>query len=112
MKNVLSWNQAIDNGFEPSDYSYTKEDIPIGVSEATLDFKAWAKNVAAINCYFTIIETGQKILLSVYRKHSDSTYMLENSDIDFTTCETDKSYNIETKLNNRGNVKFIKADVN
>jgi len=36
--NVISWNIALEKGYEPRLYSYTAEHIPVGEYEAILDF--------------------------------------------------------------------------
>jgi hypothetical protein len=52
--NVLSWNVALEKGYEPRIYPYATEDVPLGEYEAVLNFKIWAKKAMAISCYFTI----------------------------------------------------------
>jgi hypothetical protein len=42
-RNVLSWHQALEKGFNPSDYPFQMESVPLGEFPATLDFKIWAK---------------------------------------------------------------------
>ena len=66
---VLSFNTAINSGFEPRDYSWEKKDIPVGEYLAWLDFMIWSKKYMAINCYFTVKDVGAKIILSAYRSH-------------------------------------------
>jgi len=109
MNDVLSWNTALEEGHQPSEYSYQKEDIPVGIFKATLDFKIWAKKTPAINCYFTMVDTKKKILLTVYRRKSDEKYALEKSEMIFSFCPDDVVYTLATKVNSRGNLKFIEA---
>jgi|SaaInl5LU_22_DNA_1037371.scaffolds.fasta_scaffold97937_1 hypothetical protein len=104
MDTILSWNQAIEKGFEPRDYSYKKEDIPIGTHKATLDFKIWAKGTAGISCYFTISETNQKIILTVYRDRTTKEYTIK--DVDFRDVNSNQQHTITVKLNSKGNIKF------
>lgn len=49
--NVLSWNVALDKGYEPQLYPYTANHIPVGEYTARLDFKIWAKKAMAVCCY-------------------------------------------------------------
>lgn len=58
MRNVYSWFQAINDGYNPNEYSHVG--VPVGTYRATLDFKIWAKKVSAITCYFTIKENEKK----------------------------------------------------
>lgn len=39
MSNVLSWNQALEQGLSPREYSYRKEDVPLGEYAALLILK-------------------------------------------------------------------------
>ena len=104
MDTILSWNQAIEQGFEPRDYSYKKEDIPIGTHKATLDFKVWAKSTVGISCYFTINDTNRKIILTVYRDRTTREYTIK--DTDFRDLNISQEYAITVKVNSKGNIKF------
>lgn len=64
--------------------SYLKEDVPLGEYAASLDFKIWAKDAIAVSCYFTKVDTGQKIILTVYRPHDIRGYILNG--VDFKEC--------------------------
>ncbi len=110
MRNVLSWNEALEENYEPRDYSYQKEDIQIGEYPASLNFKIWSKKVSGITCYFTNQESGKKFQLTVYR-NTDREYELKNCDIDFAECPIESLYKINVGKNNRGNIKFIAAEV-
>ncbi|MBB6271898.1 hypothetical protein HDF26_002355 [Pedobacter cryoconitis] len=65
---VLEFFPALEAGYEPKNYSYYKEDVPLGNYKAKLDFMLWSKTYMAVNCFFTIIKSGKKISLSVYKK--------------------------------------------
>lgn len=106
MSNVLSWNQPLEQGLSPRDYSYRKEDVPSGEYIASLDFKIWAKDATGVSCYFTKVDSGQKILLTVYRTHDTREYILDG--VDFRSCPTGK-YLITVELNSKGNIKFSKV---
>lgn len=43
--NVLSWNQALEQGYEPRLYPYLAN-IPLDEYDAKLDFKVWAKKIS------------------------------------------------------------------
>ncbi|NQX38413.1 hypothetical protein SAMN05421820_101433 [Pedobacter steynii] len=65
---VLEFFPALEAGYEPKNYSYYKEDVPLGSYKAKLDFMLWSKTYMAVNCFFTIIKSQKKISLSVYKK--------------------------------------------
>jgi hypothetical protein len=111
MRNVLSWNQALEENYEPRDYSYHKEDIQEGEYLASLDFKIWSKKILGITCYLTNQETDQKFQLTVYRDKKDREYKLKDCEIDFTQCPIEALYKIKVDENNRGNIKFIAAEL-
>ncbi|TKT84891.1 hypothetical protein [Dyadobacter frigoris] len=110
-RNVLSWHQALDKGFNPSSYPFETELVPQGEFPATLDFKIWAKKISGISCFFTRPEDQTKFQLTVYRRRSDRQYMLEScdSDIDFSTCPLNENYLIEMAVNGKGNISFKNA---
>lgn len=110
MRNVLSWNEALEENYEPRDYSYQKEDIQEGEYLASLDFKIWSKKVSGITCYFTNQETDKKFQLTVYR-NGDTEYKLKDCEIDFAECLTEALYKINVGNNNKGNIKFIAAEL-
>ena len=107
MSNPLSWNQAKEAGYTPVEYSFRAADIPEGSYQATLDFKIWAEKVTGISCYFTKQDTGEKMLLTVYRDRISREYVL--GDTDFRDSPTKALYNIEVKHNSKGNAKLVKA---
>ena len=108
VRNILSWGKAIANGWHPNHYYYATEHIPVGTYEAILDFKIWAKKVMAINCYFTVKLTRQKIQLTVYCQETGR-YQLPGGAIDFTTCPTQTVYLIEVHADQKKKIRFIQA---
>ena len=109
MRNVLTWNIAIEKGFEPKLYPYTAEHIPVGEFEAILDYKIWARKVMAICCYFTQTETGKKFQLTVYRQPASKTYTLNDGAINFAESPIGCHYNISVFINDKGRIVFEKA---
>uniref|UniRef100_UPI004049B9D6 hypothetical protein n=1 Tax=Fulvivirga sp. TaxID=1931237 RepID=UPI004049B9D6 len=105
MSNVLSWNQALEQGLEPREYSW--KDVPTGEYQATLDFKIWAKNAVAVSCYFTKIDSNEKIQLTVYRTHTDREYILDG--VDFRDSPTNVAYKLIIETNSKGNIKLKSA---
>lgn len=99
--NVLSWNVALDMGYEPRLYPYIGEAVPLGAFEAVLDFKIWAKKAMGICCYFTQKDTGTKFQLTVFRRQRDKSYMIDKSVIDFKMCDVNKGYLISVILNGK-----------
>lgn len=81
--NVLAWNVALEKGYEPRLYSYATADVPLGVYEAALDFKIWAKKAMGIGCYFTQKDTGAKFQITVYLRQTDKAYLLDEGSVDF-----------------------------
>ena len=100
MSNVFAWDQALENGCEPRMYPYT--DTPLGIINAVLDFKIWAKESVAVTCYFTEVDHGTKFQVSVFRQ-SDKSYRLKNGEIDFTECPTGKEYQLTIERNSKNN---------
>jgi hypothetical protein len=110
-RNVLTWNQALEKGLNPSDYPFHTESVPVGKFPATLDFKIWAKKTMGISCFFTIQEDQRKFQLTVFRRSTDRQYMLENCDcdIDFSVCKTAETYIVRVAVNGKGNISFKNA---
>ena len=104
--NVLVWKDALAKGFKPGLYPY--QDVPSGEYDATLDFKIWAKKVMAINCYFTVILTGQKIQLTVFCQEAGR-YKLLNSMVDFKACPTEAVYLIKVQADQKKKIRFVSA---
>lgn len=107
--NVLSWHVALEQGYEPRLYPYAAADVPVGVYEADLHFKIWAKKAMAICCYFRQKDTGVRFQLTVYRRHEDKLYRLEEGLIDFRVCPVNKAYVITIVRNGRENVTLKSA---
>jgi hypothetical protein len=107
--NVLSWNVALEKGYEPRLYPYATEDVPFGCYQAVLDFKIWAKKAMAICCYFTQKDTGKQFQLTVYRRQIDKLYLLEEGDIDFKVCPVNAIYTITVVLNGKQNAALKNA---
>lgn len=80
---ALSWDVALERGYEPKLYPYTVDHIPVGEYTAMLDFKIWAKKAMAICCYFTQTDSGRKFQLTVFRRQKDKPYALNKSTLDF-----------------------------
>ena len=108
--NVITWKSALQLGWKPTHYPYTADQVPIGTYEVILDFKCWAKKVMAINCYFTVKDTGKKIQLTVYCREP-GIYKLPNNELDFTNCRTQTVYLIEVIADQKKKVKFSNAQV-
>jgi hypothetical protein len=106
--NVMSWNQALRAGHNPSEYPFIATLVPTGQFEAMLDFKIWAKKTMGICCYFTQQSSGRKFQLTVYRRKEDERYMLDGCEIDFATCETEMDY-ILSVIDARGKISFANA---
>lgn len=107
--NVLSWGVALRKGFEPGLYEFTPEAVPLGMVEAVLDFKIWAKNVMGINCYFTDVATRKKFQLTVYLSNRLRLYRLGSGEIDFYDCPTERIYRIDTEVGKSGKIMFVNA---
>ncbi len=111
MSNVYSFNQVVELGIERRDYPFKKDMVLTAVFKAKLDFKIWSKSQSAINCYFTVEETGDKILVAVYRTKDDEEYKLPNCEIDFRECPIDTVYNITVAGKFSGIPKFKNAEL-
>lgn len=61
--NTESWNQAIQRGFNPSEYKMSP--LPKDEWTARLDARIWVKSKNLI-CYFSTSD-GQKYALSAFR---------------------------------------------
>jgi hypothetical protein len=109
MRNVLSWNEALGQEFEPRLYPYAAGKVPLGRFDAKLDFKIWAKWTVGISCYFTDLVTGVKFQLTVFRNEKTKSYILKGSGVDFSTCDINCDYTIEVSVNASDRVIFIAA---
>lgn len=111
MSNVLTWRTALDGGFEPRHYPYAVEDVPIGIYEAVLDCKIWAKNTMGISCYFTRLDNGHKFRMTVFRRKDDEVYALPGAALDFKESPLDAKYLLTVERNSKGNMVFKNAEV-
>jgi len=100
---VFAWKDALANGLSPGLYSYS--DVPLGEYDAILDFKIWAKKLMAINCYFTQVVTGKKILLTVFCNEG-GLYKVGGSAINFATCDIERVYKINVMANQNKRIVF------
>lgn len=98
---VLSWKQAHKFGYAPRQYSHLPGTFPDDWLLAILDFKVWAGKVLAIDGYFTLADTGRKIILSVYLA-AGQTYRIGSSAIDFYRCPIGCQYHLKVNLNRKG----------
>jgi len=57
--NVITFRNALHQGYEPRDYTYQKDDIPTGEYHVILDFMVWIKEVPGITCFCRVKQTGQ-----------------------------------------------------
>src|SRR4051812_40690387 len=96
--NVFAWKDALAKGLNPGLYSYS--DIPLGEYDAILDFKIWAKKVMAINCYFTEVLTGRKILLTVFCNEA-GVYKVGGSDLNIANCDIGRVYRVTVIANQK-----------
>ena len=110
-RNVMSWNVAIENGYNPSLYSYNASNIPLGEYKARLDFKIWAKKVMGISCYFVHEETGNKFQLTIYRQPATKEYTLDSGGISFDDSPVGCMYQLKVTRNDKGRIIFEKAQV-
>jgi hypothetical protein len=108
-RNVLTWLQALRAGWEPGDYHYTFDKVPVGRYLVNLDFKIWAKKVMAVNCYCTLVNSGVKICLTVYCREQSGQYRLAGGTVDFTTCPTQSCYDIEIIADQKKKIQLIRA---
>lgn len=108
-RNVYTWHIAVEEGRNPSEYSYDPELVPVGDIEATLDFKIWSKKVMGINCYFTQKNSDVKFQLTVYRQRETKAYMLKDGGVDFTISPVGCLYHLTIEENLKGRIIFRDA---
>lgn len=94
--NVLSWGNALKQGYQPGLYPYSPDEVPIGEVRAVLDFKVWAKKIMAISCYFTEVESGRHFKVTAYCTRKG--FVLNDGGIDFSTCPTNRIYHLTIVL--------------
>ena len=104
---VLQFNAALDAGFEPRNYTYKKDEVPLGNYDARLDFMIWSKNGNAINCFFTVFPSGQMISLSVY-KNTDGDFLLGNLPID--RLDFGSVFHLNVEQNFKGYPRLLSLD--
>ena len=99
---VLEFFPALEAGHEPKNYSYYKEDVPLGVYKAKLDFMLWSKTYVAINCFFTILDSNQKISLSVYKKTGEEDlFMAGETEMSYVRFGSDMVLTVESNQNGK-----------
>lgn len=99
---VMGFFPALEAGYEPKNYSFYKEDVPTGNYLAKLDFMLWSKTFMAINCFFTIKDSGKKISLSVYKKAGeDDLYLAGETEIRFVSFGTFMHLTVESNQNGK-----------
>lgn len=99
---VMAFFPALEAGFEPKNYSFYKEDVPIGTYLAKLDFMLWSKTFMAINCFFTMKDSGKKISLSVYKKAgNDDLYLAGDTEIRYISFGTMLQLSVEANQNGK-----------
>jgi hypothetical protein len=109
--NVMTWKSAVESGLEPRDYPFAAAEIPMGVFEAKLEFKIWAKLENTVSCFFTEVATGRKFQLSVFRRKTDEVYAVAEGDVDFHTCPADTVYLITVRTNDRDKAVLQRAEL-
>jgi len=108
---VMSWNVAIENGYNPSLYAFNADDIPFGEYEAVLDFKVWAKNTMGISCHFVQKQTGKKFKLTVFRQPATKAYTLDSGGMSFVESPVNCNYLLKVSRNDKGRIVFEKAKI-
>jgi hypothetical protein len=103
---VLGFYPALEAGYEPRNYSWLTEEVPVGEYEAKLDFMIWSKKQVAINCYLTIPNSGQHIRLTAYRNKAED-YMAGATTVRFLPFGSVLLVTVE--LNGSGNPKWSNA---
>jgi len=103
---VLGFYPALEAGFEPRNYSWTTEDVPVGEYEAKLDFMIWSKKQVAINCYLTGLNSGQHFRLTAYRNKAED-YMA--GAIAVRSLPFGSVLLVTIELNGSGNPKWTNA---
>lgn len=98
LHNVLAFNTAISDGYNPRDYAYHKDDIPTGEYHIILDFMIWADKVSGIDLFCTVRQTGQKIRLTVFRDKEENYYL---NYLDVRRLPYGSHLNIQVELNGR-----------
>lgn len=98
-KTVTGFKLALEAGFQPQNYSWSSEVVPVGEYEATLDFMIWSKQLVAIDCFFTTVSDSRKIRLTAFRNQSED-YMVGGFAVPYLRLGTRLIVNVV--LNNKG----------
>jgi len=99
---VMEFFPALEAGYEPKNYSYYKEDVPLGSYKAKLDFMLWSKTYMAVNCFFTIKGSLKKISLSVYKKPGeDGLYLAGETEVRFVPFGSTMHLTVEANQNGK-----------
>jgi hypothetical protein len=106
---VLSWHQALEQGYQPGSYPFIATLVPYGRVTALLDFKVWARRGPAICLCFTEIKSDRKFQLAVYKPPTDRDYMIPGCKINFKTCRTGKVYELWIDRNSQGSAVLTSA---
>lgn len=118
-----SWQQAIDEGHNPS--WYEGYDVPKGPWTGRLDVKIWTKSGAGLACFFTRDEDGadeaapaERYRLAAFRPRDTGPgsnpywYTPQDGGIDFSddAAAPGDRFRIEAGRTGRGSVKWISAE--
>lgn len=99
---VLEFFPALEAGYQPKNYSYYKEDVPLGTYKAKLNFMLWSKTHMAVNCFFTIVGSQKKISLSVYKKPGeDGAYLAGELEVRFLPFGSTLQLTVEANQNGK-----------
>lgn len=99
---VMEFFPALEAGYEPKNYSYYKEDVPLGSYKAKLDFMLWSKTYMAVNCFFTIVKSQKKISLSVYKKPGeDGLYLAGELEVRFVPFDAILHLTVDANQNGK-----------
>lgn len=107
-KTVTGFKPALEAGFQPQNYSWLPEIVPVGEYEVILDFMIWSKKLVAIDCFFTTVSDHRKIRLTAYRNQGED-YMVGDIVVSYLSLGT--RLVISVVLNNKGNPKWKNATV-
>ncbi len=107
----MSWNVAIERGYNPSLYTYSAADIPLGEYTAKLEFKIWAKKIMGISCYIVQEQTGKKFQLTIYRQPATKEYTLDSGGMSFDDSPVACIYQLKVTRNDKGRIIFEKANL-
>jgi len=93
---VLEFFPALEAGYDPKNYSYAKEQVPLGTYAVKLDFMLLSKSGLTINCFFTLVDSHKKITLSVYHKAANQgRYMAGETEVRYLPFGTELVLTVE-----------------